>query len=106
MAAIEGKWYASIGSHARSSHPEDDDTVRWVHATQPNGEMYVVAKVWAGDDGDFESTARLIAAAPELLRACKKMRELIQEIDRAFGSKPAVIFDAMGAIAQAEGRAG
>jgi hypothetical protein len=75
MAAIEGKWYASVGSHARDAYPEDDDTVRFVYAAQPDGEKYVVAKVWAGDDGDFESTARLVAAAPELLAALKLCRE-------------------------------
>jgi hypothetical protein len=102
MAAIEGKWYASVGTHARDAHPEDDDTVRFVYATQPDGEKYVVAKVWAGDDGDFESTARLVAAAPELLAACKRMMALIQEIDRALGRHPGIIFDAMGAIVKAE----
>ena len=102
MAAIEGKRYASVGSHARDAYPEDDDTVRFVYATQPDGEKYVVAKVWAGDDGDFESTARLVAAAPALLLACKRMLAMIQEIDRALGRKPGLIFDAMGAIMQAE----
>ena len=102
MAAIEGKWYASVGSHASDAHPEDDDTVRFVYATQPDGEKYVVAKVWAGDDGDFEATARLVAAAPALLLACKRMLAMIQEIDRALGRKPGLIFDAMVAIMQAE----
>lgn len=102
MAAIEGKWYASVGTHARDAYPEDDDTVRFVYATQPNGEKYVVAKVWAGDDGDFKSTAQLVAAAPELLAACKRMLALIQEFDRALGRSPGLIFDAMGAIVNAE----
>jgi hypothetical protein len=43
-----------------------------------------------------------MAAAPELLLACKRMREMIQEIDRALGRKPGLIFDAMGAIMKAE----
>ena len=102
MSAIDGNWFASIGTHARDAYPQDDDTVRFVYATQPNGEKYIVAKVWAGDDGDYESTARLIAAAPELLRACRRMLALIKEIDSAMGRKPGLIFDTMGAIMQAE----
>jgi len=37
-----------------------------------------------------------------LLTACKRMMALIQEIDRALGRHPGIIFDAMGAIVKAE----
>lgn len=103
MAAIQGKWYADRSAHDGESYPEGDRTVRFVYATQPSGEKYIVAKVWSGDDGDYESTARLVAAAPQLLAACKRMMGLIQEIDRALGRNPGLIFDAMAAIQQAEG---
>lgn len=103
MAAIQGNWYASRPTHQGEGYPQNDDTVRFVYATQPNGEKYIVAKVWAGDDGDFEGTARLIAAAPKLLAACKRMRSLVQEMDRALGKQPGVIFDAMVAINEATG---
>jgi len=53
---------------------------------------------------DKRESERLLAAAPELLAACKKLRALVQDIDRAFSSKPGVIFDAMSAIVKAEGR--
>jgi hypothetical protein len=100
MAAIEGKWYASVGTHPRSSYPEDDATVRWVYATQPNGEKYVVAKVWAGDDGDFEGTARLAASAPELLAALK---EGLHQLENSTGKHNlSQLFRA--AINKAEGR--
>ena len=100
MAAIQGNWYASSNGH--DAYPADPDTVRFVYADQPNGERYIVAKVWA-DGEDYESTARLIAAAPQLLAACKRMRRLIQDMDKAFCANPGIIFDAMSAIVQAEG---
>ena len=71
MAAIQGDWYASRSTHDGEAYPQIDDTVRFVYATQPSGEKYIVAKVWSDDDGDYEGTARLIAAAPELLSALK-----------------------------------
>lgn len=73
MAAIQGDWYASAGGAA--GYPADPDTVRFVYATQPNGEKYIVAKVWAGDDRDYEGTARMVAAAPALLDALKLLRD-------------------------------
>lgn len=103
MAAIQGKWYADRSTHDGEAYPQGDSTVRFVYATQPNGDKYIVAKVWSGDDGDYESTARLIAAAPQLLEACKRMMFLIQDFDRALGRNPSIIFDAMGAIQQAQG---
>ncbi len=103
MAAIQGKWYADRSTHDGEAYPQGDSTVRFVYATQPNGEKYVVAKVWA-DEGDYESTARLVAAAPQLLAACKRMMAMIQEIDRTLGRNPGAIFDALGAIHQAEGK--
>ena len=69
MAAIQGDWYASAGG--ADGYPADPDPVRFVYATQPNGEKYIVAKVWAGDDRDYEGTARLVSATPDLLEACE-----------------------------------
>jgi len=71
MAAIKGDWYASRSTHNGESYPQDDDTVRFVYATQADGGKYIVAKVWSGDDGDYGGTAKLIAAAPELLAALR-----------------------------------
>lgn len=64
MAAIPGDWY--IGHSDSESYPVKDQ-MRCVFSGQPNGERYMVAKVWAGDDGDYEGTARLVAAAPAML---------------------------------------
>lgn len=69
MAAIGGDWYASRSTHQGEGYPQADETVRFVYATQPNGEKYIVAKVWAGDDQDYEGTAQLVAAAPDMLKA-------------------------------------
>jgi hypothetical protein len=70
MAAIQGKWYAAPNGH--DAYPADPDTVRFVYADQPDGERYIVAKVWA-DGEDYESNARLVAAAPDLMAACEEL---------------------------------
>ena len=77
MAAIKGDWYASRSTHDGESYPQDDDTVRFVYATQADGGKFIVAKVWSGDDGDYGGTAKLIAAAPELLYQLKHAIRLL-----------------------------
>jgi len=114
MAAIEGKWYASIGTHAGDAYPQSDDTVRFVYADQPDGTKYIVAKVWADDAGDYESTARLVAAAPALLALVKRLREVFEELDDDWRVMDATRVDELissdglyacdQAIAKAEGR--
>ena len=64
----------------------------------PNGERYMVAKVWAWDDGDYEGTARLVAAAPELLAALKRRAERRDAFDDDEWQ------DVLRLIAKAEGR--
>jgi len=104
MAAIPGDWHASRSIRDGESYPYGDGTVRFVYATQPNGEKYIVAKVWSGDDGDFASTAQLIAAAPELLAAIKKWMELYsRDIERLAFYKDAISM-MQDAITKAEGR--
>lgn len=69
MAAIDGEWYVCDGTgQGLNAQP---GCLRYVMSTHNNGEMFIVAKVWAGDDGDYEATARLVAAAPSLLAALK-----------------------------------
>lgn len=67
MAVIQGAW--RVGSAATLGGGTDQDR-RLVLSAMPSGETYIVAKVFADDEGDFESTARLLAAAPELLAVC------------------------------------
>ena len=73
MAAIQGDWYASRSTHDGESYPQGDDTVRFVYSTQADGTKFIVAKVWSGDDGDYAGTAKLVAAAPDLLATCKAL---------------------------------
>jgi hypothetical protein len=81
MSAIKGDWYASRSTHDGESYPQGDDTVRFVYATQADGTKFIVAKVWSGDDGDYAGTAKLVAAAPELLYQLKQAVALIVEKD-------------------------
>lgn len=95
MAAIKGDWY--IGHSDSESYPVKDQ-MRCVFSGQPNGERYMVAKVWAWDDGDYEGTARLVAAAPELLAALKRRAERRDAFDDDEWQ------DVLRLIAKAEGR--
>jgi hypothetical protein len=58
----------------------------WAYLPEPPGKQ-------AGTD---------VSADQKLLAACKRMMSLVQEIDRALGRQPGVIFDAMAAINHAE----
>jgi hypothetical protein len=100
MSAIQGDWYASRSTHDGESYPQSDDTVRFVYATQADGTKFIVAKVWSGDDGDYAGTAKLVAAAPELLSALQYMVENAE----AEGWSCLMLSDAVAAIAKAEGR--
>jgi hypothetical protein len=71
-----------------------------------------IATVW-GNEGDALATARLFAAAPELLRVLKFAREILLEADARLGYAPdslgqlemdEALADSEVAIAKAEGR--
>jgi hypothetical protein len=81
MSAIQGDWYASRSTHNGEAYPQDDDTVRFVYATQADGTKFIVAKVWSGDDGDYAGTAKLVAAAPDMLEALDSIRSSLMELD-------------------------
>jgi hypothetical protein len=102
MAAIAGKWYASVGTHDSNAYLEGNGAVRFVYATQESGEKYIVAKVWSGDDGDYAGTARLVAAAPEMLAALKLIARKHETGDGDFSV--AELCHAM--VAKAEGKEG
>ena len=102
MAAIQGDWYASRSTHDGEAYPQSDNTVRFVYATQADGTKFIVAKVWSGDDGDYASTARLIAACPELLAAAQGMQSAFYYGD---GNAQVIAIGLLRkAIAKAEGR--
>lgn len=100
MAAIQGDWY--IGHSDSESYPVKDQ-MRCVFADQTDGDRFMVAKVWGDLDGDYESTARLIAAAPDLLAALKDLwgwEDVIEEWDRKLhGRMKAAIAKAEGGVA-------
>jgi hypothetical protein len=99
MSAIQGDWYASRSTHNGEAYPQDDDTVRFVYATQADGTKFIVAKVWSGDDGDYAGTAKLVAAAPALLAALKAHLPWHSEPVQGWGCWS----DAVAAIDKAEG---
>jgi hypothetical protein len=103
MAAIKGDWYASRSTHNGESYPQDDDTVRFVYATQADGGKFIVAKVWSGDDGDYGGTAKLIAAAPDLLAASRLANQELIDLGVGSSGSPALVA-LWAAIAKAEGR--
>jgi len=72
MAVIHGTWY--VGSATTLGGGTDPDR-RLVLSAMQDGKTYIVAKVFADDEGDFASTARLLAAAPDLLAALKLLRD-------------------------------
>jgi hypothetical protein len=81
MSAIAGKWYAASNEH--DGYPAPAGTVRFVYATQPDGDRYIVAKVWSGDDGDYEGTARLVAAAPSMLAVLRQAQADLELLDES-----------------------
>ena len=85
MAAIKGRWYVGEGPYEWPDKPTD---MRYVYSNQPDGEKYIVAKVWAGDDGDYAGTAGLIAAAPAMLTALRAVRYFVWLVSVGGGSEP------------------
>lgn len=102
--SIPGPWHASVGKHDSAAYLDGNGVVRFVYATQPDGRLYVVAKTWAGDDGDYASVARLIAAAPELLFELKHLLAMWEESIAYEPAYMGMANAARAAIAKAEGR--
>ena len=74
------------------------------------GEIYGAAVLWAGDSDDWPhaqqlANARLIAAAPQLLEACKAfVREIAADPNAVAFFDLRIIGNANAAIAAAEGK--
>jgi hypothetical protein len=75
------------------------DAVDYTEAVDSDGEKFMLA-----DNVRGEGNARLIAAAPDLLMACKAMREFIRENTKSGWVDPSCTLLADMAIAKAEGR--
>ena len=71
MSVIDGQWSVTDGRELGIENARDR---RFVLSRQADGCTAIVAKVWSDGDG-YEDTARLVAAAPELLAALIKMRD-------------------------------
>lgn len=71
MSVIGGVWYAKSGGE--SNYPVDPGAKRFVYSDMPNGEKFIVAKVYSDGERDYDSTAHLVAAAPDLLAACEEL---------------------------------
>ena len=67
MSVIDGQWSVTDGRELGIENARDR---RFVLSRQADGGTAMVAKVWSDGDG-YEDTARLVAAAPELLAALK-----------------------------------
>ena len=67
MAVIPGGWYAEGPNRFG----------RWWVMSRDGGDEYAVAKCYGDGDGDEASTAKLVAAAPEMLAALCEARDAL-----------------------------
>lgn len=68
-----------MSDHAQGTWEIDEDDLK-VHATNPDGTCRCpVAEVWGLTEKEAEANARLIAAAPDLLDACKAALEHMEK---------------------------
>jgi len=103
MAVIQGTWY--VGSATTLGGGAGPDR-RLVLSAMQDGDTYIVAKVFADDEGDFASTARLLAAAPDLLRALREIVDYDEGSNNPEDYGYEVLQRCKAAIAKAEGTDG
>jgi hypothetical protein len=104
MAAIDGDWEVTDGSEFGIANNFELPLRRYVKSTLPDGLLAIVARVWGDGTCDYESTARLVAAAPAMLDA---LRSWMDRYDHDIDTQPYyrdVRDKARAAIAKAEGR--
>lgn len=81
-------------------------SVRDGERIRASNNLITVNEVWGASLSECDANYRLIAAAPELLEACKQLLEAYFEEHYAIGGHEAVgctYCDALAAIAKAEG---
>lgn len=85
-----GPWYSQRTTHDVLIASEDPAT---------NGRTLAVVP---GEDAEAKATARLIAAAPELAEALRRLADRVEQIERPDGSTPDTL-EARALLARIEG---
>lgn len=86
----------SLGPWQHNKYNGEDSIYSW------DGIKIAIPEMWTEDEqGESEANARLIAAAPELLEACK---EIVRRINENTGEEILALGQLQAAIAKAEGR--
>jgi hypothetical protein len=91
---------ASHASHTPGPWENDRQTVYSVNGVHEQE----IAEVYGNADGNAEANARLIAAAPELLEALKRITDAIEGTEPSQHVLDCLYKVAIKAIAKAEGR--
>jgi hypothetical protein len=100
-AHTPGPWSWKIEPQA---YPESDDADLPAVVRSANGKEVVTIYERYCTDGDYEANARLIAAAPDLLDALKRLESTARILPESMDEPGSAMSQARAAISRAEGR--